>query len=145
VTFIVNALLSAKRGPVAGADPWGADGLEWSTPSPPPSYNFLYIPTVQGRYALWSRTENSPVVVGLRSDKREVLVTNLLDAEPDHRSELPKPTLWPFFLAIATAVTFTVAIFSPWGIPIGVVLSTVALIGWFWPKPPHRELMKEQP
>ncbi|HVG08376.1 MAG TPA: cytochrome c oxidase subunit I [Thermoanaerobaculia bacterium] len=145
VTFILNALWSAKRGPVAGADPWGADGLEWSTPSPPPPYNFLYIPTVQGRYALWSRTENSPVVVGLRSDKREVLVTNLLDAEPDHRTELPKPTLWPFFLAITTAITFIVAIFSPWGLPVGLILSGVALIGWFWPKPPHRELMEEQP
>jgi cytochrome c oxidase subunit 1 len=145
LTFVVNALWSAKRGPVAGADPWGADTLEWSTPSPPPPYNFLYLPTVQGRYALWSRTENSPVVVGLRSDKREVLVTNLLDAEPDHRTELPHPTLWPFFLAIATAVTFTVAIFTPWGLPIGAILSAVALIGWFWPKPPYKELMEEQP
>jgi len=145
LVFVLNALWSARRGMVAGADPWKADGLEWSVPSPPPSYNFLFLPTVQGRYPMWSRTDDSPVIVGLRTDRREVLVTNLLDAEPEHKTELPEPTLWPFVLAVTTAITFVVCIFTPWGLPIGIVLSAVALIGWFWPKPPHQELMEEQP
>jgi cytochrome c oxidase subunit 1 len=85
------------------------------------------------------------VVVGLSLDKRETLVTRLLDAEPDHKTELPRPTLWPFWVAVATAVTFSVSIFTPWGIPIGIILSAIALIGWFWPKPPYKELLEEQP
>jgi cytochrome c oxidase subunit I len=37
---------SLKYGPVAGANPWGATGLEWKTPSPPPTHNFDRIPIV---------------------------------------------------------------------------------------------------
>jgi cytochrome c oxidase subunit 1 len=31
----------------AGANPWGATGLEWQTSSPPPKHNFHVIPTVE--------------------------------------------------------------------------------------------------
>ena len=43
----MNALL--KAGADAGADPWGADTLEWGTASPPPQYNFEPMPAVNGR------------------------------------------------------------------------------------------------
>ena len=83
---------------------------------------------------------------GLRVDRRELLVTQLLDAEPDHRIEQPGPTLWPLFAALGTGVTFVVAIFTPWGIVIGAVLTGAALIGWYWPKRPHQdELADQQP
>jgi cytochrome c oxidase subunit 1 len=37
---------SILRGPRASANPWGATGLEWTTPSPPPTENFPKTPTV---------------------------------------------------------------------------------------------------
>jgi cytochrome c oxidase subunit I len=37
---------SLRYGPVAGANPWGASGLEWETTSPPPTENFAVTPTV---------------------------------------------------------------------------------------------------
>jgi cytochrome c oxidase subunit 1 len=37
---------SLRYGKVVGANPWGATGLEWKTPSPPPSHNFEEMPTV---------------------------------------------------------------------------------------------------
>lgn len=39
-------LWSLKYGPVAGANPWDAAGLEWTTPSPPPTTNFDRTPVV---------------------------------------------------------------------------------------------------
>jgi len=36
-----------------GHDPWDAWTLEWSTPSPPPDYNFAVLPTVNSRRPLW--------------------------------------------------------------------------------------------
>jgi cytochrome c oxidase subunit 1 len=39
-------LWSLKYGRDAGPNPWGATGLEWQTPSPPPSHNFDETPTV---------------------------------------------------------------------------------------------------
>ena len=45
-------LWSFKYGSDAGPNPWGATGLEWQTPSPPPTHNFERTPVVtQGAYA----------------------------------------------------------------------------------------------
>src|ERR1700678_1933039 len=53
LVFIGNLLWSYWRGKVAGSDPWDAWTLEWSTPSPPPTYNFATIPSVESRRPLW--------------------------------------------------------------------------------------------
>jgi cytochrome c oxidase subunit 1 len=37
---------SLRYGKPAGANPWGASGLEWETTSPPPTENFAVTPTV---------------------------------------------------------------------------------------------------
>jgi cytochrome c oxidase subunit 1 len=37
---------SLFKGPRASSNPWGAHGLEWTTPSPPPTTNFTEIPIV---------------------------------------------------------------------------------------------------
>ena len=88
---------------------------------------------VESRHPLW--THPSPrVVTGLRTDVREVLVTDAVDAEPDHRHMLDGPTLYPFLTAIAAGVGIITAIFTPWGITVGVVLTLPPLIGWFWPE-----------
>lgn len=39
---------SIKYGEHCGANPWGAKGLEWETPSPPPTFNFDESPVVTG-------------------------------------------------------------------------------------------------
>jgi cytochrome c oxidase subunit 1 len=133
VVFLVNVVRSVRRGPAAEADPWGGETLEWATASPPPVYNFLYLPTVAGRSALWDAKDDPPVVVGLRSDQREVLATRPLDAEPEHREVLPGPSLWPFWTALAVTATFIGSIFRAWMVPVGAVPVAVALAGWFWP------------
>ena len=39
-------LASLRRGRIAGHNPWGATGLEWTTTSPPPEHNFAALPVV---------------------------------------------------------------------------------------------------
>jgi cytochrome c oxidase subunit I len=51
--FVYNMIWSYFKGPVAGPDPWDAWTLEWSTPSPPPAYNFAVTPIVESRRPLW--------------------------------------------------------------------------------------------
>jgi cytochrome c oxidase subunit I len=51
--FVYNLVSSYYRGKVAGPDPWDAWTLEWSTPSPPPDYNFAVEPSVSSRRPLW--------------------------------------------------------------------------------------------
>jgi cytochrome c oxidase subunit 1 len=43
---LIYFIWSFKYGPIAGPNPWGAKGLEWETPSPPPTENFTEIPVV---------------------------------------------------------------------------------------------------
>jgi cytochrome c oxidase subunit 1 len=145
VVFLINLAMSLRTGAVAGDDPWQVESLEWATSSPPPPYNFLYIPVVQGRTALWSRTPDQPVVTGLRTDMREVLVTTLLDAEPDHRHRHPQSTVWPLLAGLATGAFFIVMVFTFWGFALGTVLLTVTMIGWGWPtRDDHEQQLIEE-
>lgn len=132
--FLWNVVMSLRRGPVAGWNPWRAGTLEWATNSPPPSYNFLHLPTVNGREPLWDAAPNQPVVTGLHDDAREFVTTRVLDAEPEGRDEFPGPTIWPFLAALATTALFIASIFTPWGVTLGSIPLAITLIGWFWPK-----------
>jgi cytochrome c oxidase subunit 1 len=42
----IYLIWSIRYGPIAEPNPWGATGLEWKTPSPPPTDNFAQIPVV---------------------------------------------------------------------------------------------------
>ncbi|MFL6590818.1 MAG: cytochrome c oxidase subunit I [Chthoniobacterales bacterium] len=130
--FIYNVAWSRKRGALAGDNPWFAGTLEWATTSPPPSYNFLYLPTVAGRFAVWDQAQISPLVTGLAVETREVLSTTVLEAAPDHRFELCGDSIYPFLLAVAVGLTFTFGIFNPWAFPIGGFFCLLALVPWFW-------------
>lgn len=43
---LIYLIWSMRYGPPAGPNPWRAKGLEWTTPSPPPTENFLAAPVV---------------------------------------------------------------------------------------------------
>jgi cytochrome o ubiquinol oxidase subunit 1 len=53
LAFIVQIYVSIRRRDeyAVGHDPWDARTLEWSTSSPPPAYNFAFIPRVHERDA----------------------------------------------------------------------------------------------
>src|ERR1700757_4007442 len=53
VIFVTNLLWSYFKGKAAGSDPWDAWTLEWSTPSPPPTYKYPSIPAIKSRRPLW--------------------------------------------------------------------------------------------
>jgi cytochrome c oxidase subunit 1 len=141
LVFLYNVGVSLRRGHIAGPNPWDADTLEWATASPPPSYNFAHIPVVTSREGLWTYRDHNdnvvPVVAGLRTDRREILVTSLLDAEPETRHEMPDDSIWPFLTALAIGVAFIVAVYTPWGVLLGGALALLATLGWAWPTHSH--------
>jgi cytochrome c oxidase subunit I+III len=132
LVFVGNVLDSLKRGAAAGENPWGADTLEWSVSSPPPAYNFQYIPVVQGRHAIWEKTQDAPVITGLSVKIREVLSTTIHDAAPEHKYELAGPSIIPFLMSLVIGATFIGFIFTPWAMPAGLAASFIVLFVWFW-------------
>ena len=140
LVFIINFVWAWRAGALAGDNPWAADTLEWSVSSPPPHYNFHNIPVVQGRYALWEMTPDAPVVRGLKTHRRETLVTSVLDAEPELTFDLPGPSIWPLMVALATGVTFIAGIFTPWAFLVGAILTGAALTGWFFSDPNYENI-----
>jgi cytochrome c oxidase subunit 1 len=52
---------SLRYGPVAGPNPWRATGLEWTTVSPPTTFNFPETPVV----------EHPPYYYDVESDRME--------------------------------------------------------------------------
>lgn len=134
--FVANMIRSARGGRPAGDNPWDAATLEWATSSPPPPYNFPHIPVVEGRAPLWDSGGSPPVMTGLRVEDRELLLTTVIDAEPDCREPSPVPTIWPLVAALATTILFVGSVFTPWAVVWGAIPVAVALILWFWPKGP---------
>jgi cytochrome c oxidase subunit 1 len=143
IIFVANVLRSLRSGEAAGPDPWGAATIEWTVASPPPHFAHHHLPTVDSRFPAWSATP-TPVIVGLKTDCREVLIVTGHDAHPDHREQSANPSIWPFLAALATGATFIGVIFTPWAIPAGVPLMAITLVGWFWPQNEPRRILEEK-
>ena len=143
--FFINAIYSWFWGRVAPTNPWGADTLEWSLPSPVPQYAFQYQPVVQGRHALWEQTADAPVVTGLHINNREVVSTSIHDAVPDHRYGVQGPSIMPFVVSVITGAMFIGFMFTPWSLPLGMIALFFGFLGWFWSnsvehRPPYAPL-----
>ncbi|MGO4440940.1 cytochrome c oxidase subunit I [Rhizobium sp. RAF56] len=132
--FFLDALRSAHNGRLAEPNPWNGFTLEWATSSPPASYNFRRIPVVDSREPLWRQTLDLPVVTGMRTDRRELLVTTVVEGTPEARESSPTNSIWPLLAALATSAMLIWSIFSPWAVVWGSIPIAVTLIGWFWPK-----------
>ena len=142
--FFVNVAISLRRGARAGDNPWGAGTLEWSTPSPPPPYNFAVIPFVASRHPLWEDAlakgpERTSLRRGLLLDQgRETVATTPLDAAPDLILEMPGDSLAPFTLTVGLTALCTGAVLGWWWLAaLGVLVGAGALIDWFWPRRIH--------
>ena len=134
LVFLINIYRTRRASKSAAENPWAAGSLEWAVPSPPPPYNFLFPPTVNGREALWTALPDQPVVVGLRTDIREALVTHSLDSQPQYKEEMAGASIWPFITSVVVSAVFVGSIFTAWAIPVGAPPTIIALIGWLWPR-----------
>jgi cytochrome c oxidase subunit I len=139
--FLINVVMSVRRGAIAGPNPWDGATLEWSVPSPPPPYNFDVIPVVGSRNPLWEdrlsdTTQRSSLREGMLLDHgRETVGTTVLDADPDVILRMPGDSPAPLLLAIALAGGFAGLLLHSWVVAGAFgVLAIVAIIAWLWPE-----------
>ena len=90
LVLVINIVRSARKGEVAGMNPWAASTLEWSIPSPPPHYNFAVIPTVRSQHPLWDEEAN-------------VVEPPPLPAHGE--PHMPDPSYWPIVIAFGTTMS----------------------------------------
>jgi cytochrome c oxidase subunit 1/cytochrome c oxidase subunit I+III len=147
--FLVNLLRSLRHGAPSGPNPWNAGTLEWSTPSPPPPYNFVVIPYVGSRHPLWETklregSDESSLREGMLLDHgRETVGTSPFDADPDIILRMPGDSLAPFLLALAGAVFFAGLLLHDWTVTgIGLAGSALAILAWLWPR---TKLLQKEP
>jgi cytochrome o ubiquinol oxidase subunit 1 len=64
ISFLIQIAVSIKNREALAdttGDPWNGRTLEWSTSSPPPSYNFAFTPVVHGIDAWWDMKQHGYV------------------------------------------------------------------------------------
>ncbi|SEN03219.1 cytochrome c oxidase subunit 1/cytochrome c oxidase subunit I+III [Nitrosospira multiformis] len=141
--FLVNVVLSVKRGARAGANPWDAPTLEWAVSSPPPAYNFATIPTIASRHPLWegriegeeehSRTKLEEGYLLMRG--RETLGTSPIDAKPVVILKMPEDSYTPFLVGLFVSLLFVGLLLHSWTFTaLMTALSCAALSVWMWPR-----------
>src|SRR6185295_605019 len=89
---------SLRRGQPAGNNPWGGQGLEWLTTSPPPAYNFERIPIVESREPLWDQ-ETIRYVEEAPSEMRLTPGTTVHAARPQQTIAMPAESSEPMIVA----------------------------------------------
>jgi cytochrome c oxidase subunit 1/cytochrome c oxidase subunit I+III len=102
LAIVVNVAFGLVRGAPAGADPWGANTLEWSTGSPPPAYNFARIPVVRSADPGWDGFSGPSDLV--LPDGHQTPATLPLDADPAAALEMPSESLVPLAAAVSIAL-----------------------------------------
>jgi len=145
LVFIVNVFVSRRRGRLAGGDPWDARTLEWTTPSPPPMYNFAEIPHVEARDDLWHRkyTEDEAghavrIPSGAAVAVEERPAGDGGGDEPGggdhgdgHGIHMPSPSYFPLILALGLPILGYAAVFHAlWLVPIGGLIAAFGLYAW---------------
>lgn len=129
LVFLYNVARSLRSGERVGHDPWDGMTLEWTTPSPPPAYNFATIPTVHSRDPYW--LEKHPELAGHLAEVRA-------PADPpgdrtvteEHHIHMPDPSYWPLVAAIGLFVAGFGVLFGMALVPVGLAILVIAIYGW---------------
>ena len=154
VLFVLNVVVSLRRGERAADNPWGGDTLEWAVTSPPPVYQFWSLPVVHTRHPLWEQrtldAEDATLAAELEAMRgqpeswRSTLLVSTKEGQPEGISWIPGPTIWPVVLSLGFVLLFTGALVDSALVSgASVLVSGVALAGWFWPTSSQQRAIDE--
>jgi cytochrome o ubiquinol oxidase subunit 1 len=102
-------------------DPWNGRSLEWATASPPPAFNFAFLPEVTGEDAFWQfkkRTAEQPAA----------------EEKPEYRDiEVPRNSPTGFVCAFfATVMGFALIWHIWWMVTVGAIGAFATFVVFAW-------------
>jgi cytochrome o ubiquinol oxidase subunit 1 len=102
-------------------DPWDGRSLEWATSSPPPPFNFAFLPKVSGEDAFWQLKKRASEQTG--SDER-----------PEYRDiEIPRNSPTGFVCAFfATVMGFALIWHIWWMVAVGAIGAFATFVVFAW-------------
>ncbi|MDQ6880891.1 MAG: cbb3-type cytochrome c oxidase subunit I, partial [Pseudomonadota bacterium] len=102
-------------------DPWNGRSLEWSTPSPPPLFNFAVLPNVEGEEAYWGVKQRAIEQSRLRDEPQYVDI------------EMPRNSPTGFICAVfATLMGFALIWHIWWLVGLGFVGAFATFVVFAW-------------
>ena len=142
VLIVVNLVVSLRRGPRVGNDPWGGDTLEWATSSPPPEYNYAVIPTVSSPYAMWDREDRELDArrlergEGVLGRGHETPASTVQDADWDEVLSMPPHSWAPPAVGLVLTLAFAMLVLQHFLITAGMlVVGALVVFGWHSQEP----------
>ncbi len=144
--FVWNVWRSYRHGEEAGPNPWGADTLEWATPSPPAEHGWSLHPIIRSRHPLWEQDDlhsGSPAterfVEGLGAWPlrwRAAIIVSTADGRPQEVFRVANPSIWPLIAGGGVVLIFLSELIKlRWGAALGALVIVAAAIAWNWPQP----------
>jgi cytochrome c oxidase subunit I len=131
--FLINVLVTTRKGAKAPLDPWDARTLEWMTTSPPKEHNFDSLPTVHALDEFFHR-KYEDVGEGDAHDLRQVAtaeeILSEMEADADEHIHMPSPSYWPIVVAFALPIIGYGVIFNRIIGLVGVVILVIGVFGW---------------
>ena len=131
--FVINVIVTARKGEKAPLDPWDARSLEWMTNSPPKEHNFDAIPTVHHLDEFFHR-KYEDVGEGEHHEFHKIATAEELIAEQEANADahihMPSPSYWPIIVSFSLPVMAYGIIYSRWMIPIGFAIAMFGIYGW---------------
>ncbi|NMG40454.1 cytochrome c oxidase subunit I [Chelativorans sp. ZYF759] len=136
--FVIDVVLQLRFGKPFRRNPWGAGTLEWAQPTPPPSYNFASLPTVDRRADTLDAGRMGAELAGgrgylgfARNGWMETLAVDMTTGRPEHVVLLPNNSMLPLWTSLAIggfvlSLLFQFYLFSL--VPLALVL--VLALSW---------------
>lgn len=143
--IILDVVLHFRFGKPALRNPWNADTLEWATPTPPSSYNFLSQPRIETRHPLWDRPDLPDTIAagahGLSDvghGRREIYGTDAMHARLKEVIHLPTNSWWPMLSALALAAVCISLLTRTYPLALAaLVVAAGLLLRWSWENGAH--------
>ncbi|WP_425072203.1 cbb3-type cytochrome c oxidase subunit I [Sagittula sp. S175] len=140
LVFAVNVLWPRGKAPLVERNTWNAGTMEWSGEVPDNPWGVRSIPYIHTRYPLWEQPEllgqmdrGEWLLPDAEEGKREMIVTDILDARPLFVQRVGGPSFLTLGAAVCLGAVFIIATFHLWTLTLIFGAGFVGFtLWWLW-------------